>query len=213
MAVLKISIREGSAVAKPPAVPSNKNLSETPDAFVPVTPNHLPAVSDNATVVTLNGQVSLNRLMPGDMVLTRDNGFRPILWIARVMLDQAVNTGQGVWMAPNTGSITHHPTRDDWVELLKPVQADLPTVSRRVSASVVLLDQHDLIMIGDRWVETWNPDQRELELFSVIEQANLQMLLPELFNAEIGNQRLFASARRRLRGLPKRTGLHEVSAA
>lgn len=49
----------------------------------------IPCYTPGTAITTLRGQVDVNALRKGDMVLTRDNGFQPIRWICRTVLDTA----------------------------------------------------------------------------------------------------------------------------
>ena len=48
----------------------------------------MPCFTQGARIDTMNGPVAVERIVPGDMVLTRDNGFCAVLWVARRNLEK-----------------------------------------------------------------------------------------------------------------------------
>lgn len=180
---------------------SNTGSSEY-DSFVP-------CFVTGTTVCTDQGLLPVERLRPGDRVLTRDNGFQPLLWagirkVGRSWL-QACPHLQPVRIAANAFG-PGQPARDLWVSpqhrlLLKGAGCQMlfgepevlaaashlqahPGVTRQVLARTayvhLLFERHQAVFSNGLWTESFQPGARLLSDGGRETRQEILALFPEL---------------------------------
>ncbi|MDN5786362.1 MAG: Hint domain-containing protein [Pseudorhodobacter sp.] len=87
----------GNAVLTFPNGESVRMKGITPAQMATVAQRHsagIPCFTSGAGILTPSGEVAIDGLKPGDLVVTRDNGPQPIVWIGRRELDSEMLSAQ-----------------------------------------------------------------------------------------------------------------------
>lgn len=172
-------------------------------------------LASSATVVTQMGAKPVSELQVGDMLLTRDNGFQPILWVKPVHGDDAIPMAVEI-----NASQLQKGAPDDVVRLsgrqgVLLIDASLEEQfgSREVLvragdllhlngvsevesldvAYAVLMPRHEVIHVNGVWMESLVPDGEACKHFSAEDKAKLKELLPNLQTLPI--ERSYPAAR------------------
>ena len=184
--------------------------------------NFIPCFTPGTTVETLRGPVRVEDIRPGDLVLTRDSGYRPVRWVGRrrlIATDLATNPAlQPVRIA--AGALGPAlPARDMVVSpqhrmLLSGPAAELlsgeaevlaaalhltflPGVTREKVGTVtyihILFDAHEIIRADGAWTESFQPGSHTLGDMDAAMRAELFSIFPEL--ATEAGQASFTAAR------------------
>ena len=144
-------------------------------------------------VETEDGEIPVEWLETSDRVLTRDNGFQPILWIGRRRVDPGImrrNAGCGLLCIPAGTLGPDLPTHDLRVTgglrfrlepdgVLAPSQALADNglaatlrPPRRTTLTTILCASHELILAEGTWVETMHASPATIPLLPTeIQQA------------------------------------------
>ncbi len=143
-------------------------------------------LSRETMILTDQGERRAGDLRPGDRIVTRDNGFQPVLWVGRSCSPQDAPApvrfkahGQGeegegeMLLAPGHMALLRH----GYAGLLFGVQevlarasdlTMLPGVQAAPDAAPswvhLLLPGHELIRAAGIWVESLAPDMRQMEV-------------------------------------------------
>jgi hypothetical protein len=173
---------------------------------------------------TDRGPVAVEALVPGDRVLTRDHGFRPLVWTGRKDLP-AVALAAWPELAPvriAAGSLgAGLPVRDLVVSpghrmLVSGARAEVlfgerevlvaagdlvgldgitrETAAEPVSYLHIMCEGHEIIRAEGAWTESFQPSAGVLDGLAEGTQAELMRLFPELATPE-GRKRLATAAR------------------
>ncbi|MDF1619150.1 Hint domain-containing protein [Pseudothioclava nitratireducens] len=142
---------------------------------------NLPAFGAGTMIATDQGEMPVDWLRPGDMILTRDNGYQPLLWLGqhmmprraasdarprRVRFDQfgAGQPARDLVATPGTGLLLAGPELDLWFgesEMLARFDT-LPNCDDRADGAQPLyslvFDQPDIILAEGLWVSTVHVD-------------------------------------------------------
>ena len=127
-----------------------------------------PGLGPLSRIATLSGPVPLHLLRPGELVLTRDRGYQPLIWVATAGTPGdplpavtipgdatlVVSPAHGI-LVHDRHAVAHHGT----AETLAPA-GDLaaPTIMRFVdSLWQIVLASHELVLANGTWVETLSP--------------------------------------------------------
>lgn len=150
-------------------------------------------------IATKSGLVQIEDLSPGDMVLTRDNGFRPVRWIGST---KRAATGKVAPVLIPEGTLGN--TRDLKVSpnhrmLLKGAEVELivghsevlvaakhlvdGTHIRQVEGRTVeywhiLFDNHEIILAEEAWSESFHPGKEGLGTLCEETRAEILELFP-----------------------------------
>lgn len=157
----------------------------------------LPCLSAAAEVATGEGLVPAGWLRPGDLVLTRDSGLQPILWIGRCRLTRAEALarteawpvhlapgalGHGAPPAPLTVAPAHRllvrgAELQQHLGLIEAFAAARDLAGRPgvevvaphgpLDLYLILLDRHEAIVAGGLWVESLHPADIPAEVLSM----------------------------------------------
>ncbi|WP_267958368.1 Hint domain-containing protein [Cereibacter sphaeroides] len=192
----------------------------------------VPCFTPGTRILTLRGEVAVEALKAGDMVLTRDSGYLPLRWVGKRSLGPEV-----LARAPELRPILIRrgalgpcrPERDMMVSrqhrmLVWGARAELlfgegevlvralhllglPGVEEAAVEEVtyihILFDRHEIVMADGAWTESFQPGDRTLDGLDADQRAELFAIFPEL-QGEAGGK-LFTAARPTLRA-------HEVRA-
>jgi hypothetical protein len=152
-------------------------------------------------ISTANGSVPIEELVPGDLVLTRDNGFQPVQWLGSTTVP-----AQGHWAPIRIDAGTLGTSRDLLVSpqhrmLLTDANARFLFGSREVLSAAqflindqtirrqpggmvtymhLLLNQHEVIFAEDCPTESFFPGDQALEALSGAALYSLLNCMPQL---------------------------------
>jgi serralysin len=183
----------------------------------------VPCFTPGTLISTERGDVAVEALRAGDLVMTRDNGLQPVRWIGRRDLDRAA-LAAAPGLQPvliGAGALGDgFPHRDMMVSpqhrmLVTGAAADIlfgsdevlisaihlvgrPGILRPVMQAVsylhVLCDAHEIILAEGTWTESFQPALRMLDAMTATQRDELRALFPKLFD-----RGSFPAARRTLR--------------
>lgn len=177
-------------------------------------------MAPDAVVLTLRGRCSARDLTVGDLVLTRDNGYQPILWIgrpdgagckdARLRLskdcidkgcpdrDLELSARQRILMTLR-GSMAESFSSDAPVEAFVRAR-DLVGLNGVAEVQAVeekdvqiLTRRHEVILVNGVWTETFQPDCAQLKALPKDQRDALEQVLPQV--SEQAEGKAFAAAR------------------
>lgn len=169
----------------------------------------IPCFTPGSLVTTLAGLVPVEQIGPGDLVLTRDDGFQPVRWVGRRDLglgDMLANPGYAPVRIPVGALGQNLPARemivspqhrmlitDTGTDLLFGEQevlvAALHLVGRRgverlaprgISYIHLLFDRHEIIHVDGAWTESYQPGAASLPGHADPQREELLALFPEL---------------------------------
>jgi hypothetical protein len=191
------------------------NVAPLPPTVVILTPDPalcapiVPCFTLGTMISTSTGPRRIETLKNGDLVMTRDNGFRPIVWIG-------IRELSGAQLSKNDAlqpiSIRRDafgndcPNRDTMVSrqhrmLLCGARAELlfgtnevlvralhltslPGVDAMVVASVtyvhIMFDRHEIVYADGAWSESFQPGDRTLSGMDADQRQELDTIFPEL---------------------------------
>jgi len=190
-------------VAPPP--PTVAILTADPALCAPI----VPCFTVGTMISTSKGPQLIEMLKKGDLVLTRDNGFQPIVWIGFRKLSGPVLSQDNALqpISIRRGALGNDcPKRDMMVSrqhrmLLCGAQAELlfgtdeilvralhltslPGVDAMVSTSVtyvhIMFDQHEIVLADGAWSESFQPGDRTLSGMDADQRQELDTIFPEL---------------------------------
>lgn len=152
---------------------------------------------------TLQGPVAVEKAQPGDMVLTRDHGYRPIRWSGRRTVPSAGDHGAVIVPAGLFGdhaelrvSPQHRLLLTGWRAelhcgehevLVKAIHLARAGVLRQdrsgrpVTYCHLMFDRHEIIRANGVWSESCHPGPQFLGSVDAGTRAELADLFPELF--------------------------------
>lgn len=173
------------------------------------TVNYVPCFTPTSLIKTPQGERPAGLLQPGDLVLTRDNGFQPITWTGTRALDRP-QLGLAPDLQPvliRKGALgNNQPERDLLVspqhrmlitsrqaalyfgepEVFAPAIAltFLPGIRQVRSAGVTyvhfMMDRHQVVMGDGAWSESFQPGDMTLAGMDQAQRQELFTLFPEL---------------------------------
>lgn len=183
--------------------------------------------TEGTRIATPRGEVPVERLVPGDRVVTRDNGLQVIRWIGRRSLDW-----QALAAAPHLRPILISqgslgaglPERDLMVSpnhrmLVASERAALHFAEAEVLVAAkhlidnrwirsvqshattylhLLFDRHQVVLANGAWSESFQPDDRSLQGMGNAQRQEIFEILPQLQTPEGASG--YAAARRSLDG-------------
>ncbi len=186
----------------------------------------VPCFTPGTRIDTARGPVAVEDLAPGDLVLTRDRGYRPLSWIGTKALDAATLAAEpalrpvriaagalggglpirDMEVSPQhrmlfTGAraemlFGHHEVLVAAVHLV-----GLPGITRRAEGSVryihILFDRHEVVRADGAWSESFQPGDRTLAGLDAPQRQELLRLFPELAQPE--GRAAYSAARATLR--------------
>ncbi|KAB2885600.1 MAG: Hint domain-containing protein [Albidovulum sp.] len=186
---------------------------------------HTPCFGAGSRIATQAGPVAIEALCVGDMVLTRDNGFRPIRWIggrafgAAALNDfpelRPVRIRRGAFGSdvPSADLLVspqhrvllsgHHvPVESAEAEILA-AATDLVTLglaeveeTATVTYYHMMFDQHEIVWADGCWSESFLPEAAALDGLHDAQLREILTIFPEL--ATRAGQRAYLPARRML---------------
>lgn len=213
----RIAPVEAAKVLRPDAfqIASNKRVANTS----PEQLRGVPCFHGGSEVITQQGAKSICDLTTDDKVLTRDNGFQPVLWVGHVTSSKAipmtVKIKQDAIMAGRPGDTIYVSGRQSLLLSCPEVQSQfgsaevlaragdllhLDGISRADSmdnAVAVMTLQHELLNIGGLWMDSLVPDAEALNHLPSADKNAIKTLLPELRTLPV--ERSYPAARTLLR--------------
>lgn len=226
---------EVSDFAAPRGIPARINPAETaqvlrPEAFTLAARKNTQNVKagqtrgvacfqSGAEIITQQGTKAIHDLSAGDMVLTRDNGFQPVLWVGDISSPKAVPAL--VEIAPDAVFGGKPDTaicvsgRQSVLLTCADIQAQFGSaevlaragdllhldgvslVERASETIAVLMEQHELLNVNGLWMDSLMPDSEALEHLPDADKHAIKALLPDLGNLPI--ERSYPAARTVLR--------------
>ncbi|MFY0659770.1 MAG: choice-of-anchor L domain-containing protein [Shimia sp.] len=172
----------------------------TDTGFVKVTTTTAPCFVAGTEIVTQDGLMKVEDLMPGQMVLTRDNGFQPLLWIGTTTR-QATGSDAPIRLEKDT--LGHHEAVEfspNHRILIKSSQAAMlfgesevlvkakdlvngDTITVRedhgpVTYVHILFDRHEIVRANGLDSESYHPGQETLDSFDADTRDEILRLMP-----------------------------------
>jgi hypothetical protein len=183
----------------------------------------VPCFTPGTLIATDRGDVPVERLRAGDMVLTRDHGFQPVRWAGRRDLGVAdlivqpalrpVRIAAGalggglplrdMWVSPQHRMLVEGRGPEMWFGTDEVLVAALHLVGQPgveqvmlpgVSYIHIMCAAHEIIMADGAWTESFQPAARMLDEMDVGQRAELLALFPDFYD-----QPSFPAARRSLK--------------
>jgi hypothetical protein len=189
--------------------------------------NVIPCFTPGALIETDRGQRPVESLREGDRVLTRDSGYRPVLWTGRRDLglaEQIVRPELTPVMIAKDALAPGVPSRDMLVSpqhrmLLTGARAELIAGETEVLAAAlhltarpgirrlgpvapvsyihILFEEHEIIRADGAWSESFQPGTATLDALAEPTRAEILTLFPNLATRE--GQQTYQAARISLR--------------
>jgi len=172
----------------------------TDTGFVKVTTTTAPCFVAGTEIVTQSGLKKVEALMPGDMVLTRDNGFQPLLWIGTTMRQatgsdapirlakDALGNHEAVEFSPNHRILIKSSQAamlfgesEVLVKAKDLLNGDTITVRedhRPVTYVHILFDRHEIVRANGLDSESYHPGQETLDSFDAETRDEILRLMP-----------------------------------
>lgn len=172
-----------------------------------------------AQIITQQCAKPIHSLCAGDLVLTRDNGFQPVLWVGAISSAEA--TPSLVEIEPDSVCDGKPKTaicvsaRQSVLLTCAGIQAQFGTaevlaragdllhlegvtrVDRASETVAILMEQHELLSVNGLWMDSMMPDGEALDRLSSTEKQSIKSLLPDLGRLPI--ERIYPAARTVLR--------------
>lgn len=172
----------------------------------------IPCFTPGTRITTREGDTPVEDLRPGDEVLTRDNGFRPLVWTGRRDLSAADlaashalrpvriaagSLGDGLPCRDMLVSPQHRMLLEGWradllfgePEVLVAARhlTGLPGVTTTVTQGIayihILFDRHEIVRADGAWSESFQPARPMLSAMQAEQVAELLALFPGLARA------------------------------
>ena len=169
----------------------------------------VPCFTPGTAIWTITGTRAIETLEVGDLVLTRDNGFKPIAWIGikRVEGAQLAAHDELQPICIPRGSLGDDcPNRDMMVSrqhrmLLTGVRADLLFGSNEVIVKAkdlvsqqgihearveggtyvhIMFDQHEIVLANEAWTESFQPGDSSVSGLDTVYLQELKLIFPDV---------------------------------
>ena len=169
----------------------------------------VPCFTPGTAICTITGTRAIETLEVGDLVLTRDNGFKPIAWIGikRVEGAQLAAHDELQPICIPRGSLGDDcPNRDMMVSrqhrmLLTGVRADLLFGSNEVIVKAkdlvsqpgihqaqlegvtyvhIMFDQHEIVLANEAWTESFQPGDSSVSGLDTVYLQELKLIFPDV---------------------------------
>lgn len=172
----------------------------TDTGFVKVTTTTAPCFVAGTEIVTQDGLMNVEDLMPGQKVLTRDNGFQPLLWIGTTMRQatgsdapihlakDALGNHEAVEFSPNHRILIKSSQAamlfgesEVLVKAKDLVNGDTITVREDhgpVTYVHILFDRHEIVRANGLDSESYHPGQETLDSFDAETRDEILRLMP-----------------------------------
>jgi Ca2+-binding RTX toxin-like protein len=169
----------------------------------------VPCFTPGTSICTLKGSRLVESLEVGDLVLTRDNGFKPIVWIGvkRVEGTQLQENNALQPICIRRGSLGEDcPNRDMMVSrqhrmLMTGPRSEILFGSNEVIVKAndlvsmpgiyagqlagvtyvhIMFDQHEIVLADEAWTESFQPGDRTVTGLDAVYVEELKLIFPEL---------------------------------
>lgn len=166
-------------------------------------------ITPGARILTNTGEVAVERLRAGDLVLTRDNGYQPIIWIGHRDLSQAELIAAPRFNPVRIAAGSLGPDLPERDMTVSPQHRMLITSSRsellfgehevlvaarhlthlnginrfrpkRVSYIHFMFENHEILRADGTWTESFQPGAQTLAGLGAAPRAEILALFPEL---------------------------------
>lgn len=194
------------------------NYSQIEEVIICFTPGTM--------IATKRGEKPIQQLKVGDMVITRDNGLRPVRWIGRRNLNRtdlhrmqhyypimirkgALGPGvpdRDMMVSPNhrmliASELAEMMFAENEVLVAAKHLVRLDGVEempvQKVSYIHVLFDQHEVILANGAWAESFQPGEQSMDGIKSSQREEILELFPDLI--DVRGLRNFSAARRLLK--------------
>ena len=184
----------------------------------------IPCFTPGCLIMALEGEVPVEDLEVGDMVMTRDHGYQPIRWVGRRDLgaeELAANPAFAPVCIPQGAFGADMPERDLVVSpqhriLMHGAKAEIlfgehevliaathlvgfqgvhRTQPKTVSYIHILFDEHEIVRSDGAWTESFQPGDQTMGPMHSAQRAEILALFPELAQG----MDVYGAARRSLR--------------
>lgn len=166
-----------------------------------VTVNQVPCFVAGTRILTARGEVAVERLVPGDLVMTLDDGLQPLRWTgqrtvlaAGPMSPVRLNAGafgrhRTLWLSPQHRVLIRDPRAEllfGEAEVLVAAQdlvngtSVMPVPGGEVTYVHLLFDRHQVICSEGLATESFQPGPVILSAMDDAERAEIASLFPEL---------------------------------
>lgn len=136
----------------------------------------VPCFIEGSVVITRLGTKYVEDIVPGDLILTRDNGYKEVAWAG-------MNASRGYIQLENTRvSPNHRMLVNVPDEKLIPAKfiAGRQFVDKTVNFVHFLLEQHELVMVDGLWSESFYPGHWIMEHMKTDQSEEIRSLFPRL---------------------------------
>jgi hypothetical protein len=171
-----------------------------------VTVNQVPCFVAGTRILTARGEVPVETLVPGDLVMTLDEGVQPLRWIGRrtvlatgVLAPVRLNAGtfgrhRTLWLSPQHRILIRDPRAEllfGEAEVLVAAQDLVNGMSvvrvpgGEVTYVHLLFDRHHVISSEGLATESFQPGPVVLSAMEDAERAEIALLFPELAGEQV----------------------------
>ena len=174
----------------------------------------IPCFTPGTLIVTDRGDVAVEALRPGDLVMTRDNGLQPLRWIGQRRLSLADlivqprlrpvriakgALGDGLPQRDMKVSPQHRMLVEGWRAEMLFGEAEvlvaathltgLAGVEQVLTGGVtyvhIMFDQHEIVLADGTWSESFQPAQRMLDGMDDAQHEEMLAIFPELAGMDV----------------------------
>ena len=103
-------------------------------------------------VATPRGLTPVAALRPGDLILTRDSGYRPLRALCPLGLLPCLRVA-GLWLRPGQGLLDRGPEGEEVLIPAHHLATGAPPLTRRL-VFALRLDRHEILLADGQWTES-----------------------------------------------------------
>lgn len=161
----------------------------------------IPCFTEGTRIATMSGEVAIEDIQVGDMVITRDGGLQPVRWIGSttvpargkhapvVFAPGAIGNSRQLEVSPQHRILQNNTRAQlyfDETEVLLPAHTmvNSDTIYRREGGTVryfhLLFDQHEIVLSEGVWTESFFLGDGIINGMAEAQRAEILSLFPEL---------------------------------
>ena len=153
----------------------------------------------NTHIMTIKGEVPVENLKAGDMIVTRDRGMQPLLWVGKVtppasrkavyFSENSINNSRDMMLCPNqlvalkgSKALLHYGQREVLIAAHTFVNGSTIRLvdTRQQPFYQLLLENHQVIYAEAAAVESYLPSVQNLSLLDPVQKQQVFKVLPKL---------------------------------